>query len=263
MKFVTLAVTLLLAIGSQAASVQVDQPSPLAHVRAAADVYLTQIKESAKRALDQLDDTEYKDFKVLLSSHLDELHTQIKTLQGSVSPITDGVASTLAEITQQFRHDVQVDIDALKAEIEPQKTKLKEIIDKHIEEYRVLLEPVITEYHATHTAQIEALKTKLEPIIEDLKDKVTLNVEETKGALIPIIESVRNKIGARLLDLKENIKPYVDDYKDQFKQAYNQAKSIKSEDLSALTEKISPLVEEIKGKFQNIFEIVFATFNKS
>lgn len=49
--------------GSQGAALQADAPSQLAHVRAAMDVYLTQVKDSAKRALDQLDDTEYKELK--------------------------------------------------------------------------------------------------------------------------------------------------------------------------------------------------------
>lgn len=49
--------------GSQAASLQADAPSQLAHIRAAADVYFTQAKEAAKRALNQLDDTEYKELK--------------------------------------------------------------------------------------------------------------------------------------------------------------------------------------------------------
>lgn len=46
-----------------ASLLQADAPSQLAHVRAAMDVYLTQVKDSAKRALDQLDDAEYKELK--------------------------------------------------------------------------------------------------------------------------------------------------------------------------------------------------------
>lgn len=40
-----------------------DAPSQLAHVRAAVDVYLTQVKESANKVLEHLDDTEYRDLK--------------------------------------------------------------------------------------------------------------------------------------------------------------------------------------------------------
>lgn len=49
--------------GTQARTLQADAPSPLAHVRSAVMVYLTQVKETAQKALTHLDDTEYKDYK--------------------------------------------------------------------------------------------------------------------------------------------------------------------------------------------------------
>lgn len=49
--------------GSQAAAVPAEVPSQLDHIRSAVGVYLTQVKESAVRALDNLDDTEYSDYK--------------------------------------------------------------------------------------------------------------------------------------------------------------------------------------------------------
>lgn len=54
---------ILSSSASQAATVPNDTPSQLAHIRAAVDVYLTQVKEVAKRALGPLEDTEYKALK--------------------------------------------------------------------------------------------------------------------------------------------------------------------------------------------------------
>ncbi|WP_289449418.1 hypothetical protein, partial [Klebsiella pneumoniae] len=136
MKFVALALALLLAVGSQAASLQADAPSQLAHLRAALDVYLTQVKDSANRALDQLDDTEYKELKASLSQRLETMHTQIKALQGSVSPVTDNIVATISDATADFRTSVMNDIDALKADLEPKRIALRDVINKHIEEYR-------------------------------------------------------------------------------------------------------------------------------
>merc|ERR1712180_319556 len=241
MKFVALALALLLAVGSQGASLQSDAPSQLAHARAALDVYLTQVKESAKRALGQLDDTEYKEFKEQVSQRLEDMHTQIKTLQASVSPVTDGIVKTISDATAGFRASVEADLETLKTELEPKRVALKEVLDKHIQEYSAVLEPIIAEHYAKHTADMEALKTKLEPVVE----------------------AVRTKISERLEELKNMAKPYVDEYKDQLKQAYEQAQGVKTEDLTALKEKIAPLAEDVKTKLQMMMEIVIASFGQS
>lgn len=55
--------SVLFSSGTQARTLQADAPSPLAHVRSAVMVYLTQVKETAQKALTHLDDTEYKDYK--------------------------------------------------------------------------------------------------------------------------------------------------------------------------------------------------------
>ncbi|KAM8902402.1 apolipoprotein A-I-like [Spinachia spinachia] len=263
MKFVALALALLLAVGSRAASLQADAPSQLEHVRAAVDVYLTQVKESAKKALDHLDDSEYKDLKDRLTTRIDDLYTQVKTLQGSVSPVTDSVVSTIADATADFRASVISDIDTLKADLAPKRAALQEVIDRHIEQYRIILDPIITEYSAKHQADIEVLRGKLQPVVADIQSKVAVHVEETKAALIPIVEAVRTKLSERLEQLKETVGPYVEEYKDQLRSAYTQAQGVKAEDLAALREKIAPLAEDIKVKLQAIFGIVTESIQKS
>ncbi|KAL6116450.1 apoa1 [Pungitius sinensis] len=263
MKFVALALAVLLAVGSHAASLQADAPSQLEHVRAAMDVYLTHVKDSAKKALDHLDDAEYKDLKDRLSMRIEDMHTQIKALQGSVSPVTDSVVSTLADATADFRASVIADIESLKADLAPKREALREVIDRHVEQYRTILEPIITEYSAKHAADMEVLRGKMEPIVADLQSKVAVNVEETKAALIPIVESVRGKLSERLEQLKVMVGPYVEEYKDQLRSAYAQAQGVKAEDLTALREKISPLAEDIKVKLQAIFGLITESIQKS
>ncbi|XP_068441622.1 apolipoprotein A-I-like [Clinocottus analis] len=262
MKFVALALALFLAVGSNAASLQADAPSQLAHARAAMDVYLTQVKDSANKALDQLDDTEYKELKMRLSQRIEDMYTQIKTLQGVVSPVTDSVVSTIADATAEFRTTVMTDIDNLKAQLEPKRVALKEVVDRHIEEYRKTLDPLITEYSAKHAADMEALRIKMEPIVEDLRSKVATNVEETKTALMPIVDAVRAKLSEHLEQLKTMVSPYVEEYKDQMKQAYDQAQGVSADDLAALKEKIQPLAEDIKLKLTSIFELVANSISK-
>uniref|UniRef100_A0AAQ4PL57 Apolipoprotein A-Ib n=1 Tax=Gasterosteus aculeatus aculeatus TaxID=481459 RepID=A0AAQ4PL57_GASAC len=256
MKFVALALALLLAVGSHAASLQADAPSQLDHVRAAMDVYLTQVKESAKKALDHLDDAEYKDLKDRLSQRIEDMHVQVKALQGSVSPITDSVVSTIADATSDFRASVMADLA-------PKRAALKEVIDRHVDQYRTILEPIISEYSAKHSADMEALRGKMQPIVADLQNKVSVNVEETKAALIPIVEAVRTKLSERLEQLKTMVGPYVEEYKDQMRSAYQQAQGVKAEDLAALREKIAPLAEDIKVKMQAIFGLITESIQHS
>lgn len=52
-----------LSSGSHAASMQADAPSQLDHARAVLDVYLTQVKDMSLRAVNQLDDPQYAEFK--------------------------------------------------------------------------------------------------------------------------------------------------------------------------------------------------------
>ncbi|XP_060929485.1 apolipoprotein A-I-like isoform X2 [Limanda limanda] len=263
MNFATLALALLLAVGSNAASMQADAPNQLQHVRSLMELYMTQMKDSAHKVLDQLDQTEYSELKASLSQRLDDTYTQIKALQASVSPITDNVVTTIADATADFRASVDADIQALKLDLEPKRAELRRVITEHIEEYRRQLEPIITDYHTKHTADMDALKIKLQPVVDAMKTSVAANVEETKTALMPILESVRAKLSERLENLKDIATPYVEEYKDQLKQAYGQAQSVKPEDLTALKEKIAPMADEVRAKVTEMFEAIAATFQKS
>ncbi|XP_037632298.1 apolipoprotein A-I-like [Sebastes umbrosus] len=262
MKVLALAFVLL-AVGAHAASIQADAPDQLAHVRSVMDMYLTQVKEGAKRSLGQLDDAEYGELKNRVIQRIDELYNQLKAVQASVAPVTDSVVSTIADVTLEFRTAVEADIEALKVDLEPKRAELQEVIDRHIADYRTRIEPIVTEYFAKHNADMEVLKTKLDPILADLQVKLTTNVEETKAALMPIVEAVRIKLSERLEQMKLMVSPYVDEYKEQLKNAYSKIQSINTDDADALRDKIRPLAEEIKVKMQAIYEAVYATITKS
>ncbi|MEN3124196.1 hypothetical protein, partial [Janibacter sp. LM] len=108
MKFVALALALL-AVGSHAAFLQADAPSQLDQIRSAVDLYLTQVKDGATKALDNLDGAEYSAIKTTLTERIDQLYTQIKELQKTVSPITDNVVATISDATADFRTAVTED----------------------------------------------------------------------------------------------------------------------------------------------------------
>ncbi|XP_070684679.1 apolipoprotein A-I-like [Pempheris klunzingeri] len=251
MKFVTLALALLLAVGSQAASLQADAPSDLEHIRASLDMFLGQVKDSALKALSSLDDTEYKELKESLSQHIETGHTQLKALQGKVSPMTDSVVATITDATADMRTAIVADIETMKTQIGPQFDKVKEVVTKHIDEYRTMMQPIVTEYQARHTAEMEKLKTQLEPLVEQLRAKVATNVEETKTAMMPVVEGVREKIIERLETVKTSLVPYLAEYKEQMQQY---ASSVPSMSADEMKKKFATIIEELKTKIQPFVE---------
>ncbi|KAI4815098.1 hypothetical protein KUCAC02_005262 [Chaenocephalus aceratus] len=241
---------------------QADAPSQLAHIRTAMDMYLVQVKDSAKTALDQLDGTDYSDLKVGISQRLEDVFTQIKTLQASVGPVTDNVVRTLSETTSGIRASIMADIDSLKSELEPKRLALQEVLDRHIADYRTRMEPIIQEYAAKHTTELESLKVRMEPIVEEMRFKIASNVEETKTAMMPIVDAVRIKLMERLKDLKDGATPIVEEYKEYIKNLYASGQSMDGARFTDLKDQIAPLVEDIKVKFNAIFETIVAAYNK-
>ncbi|XP_033970367.1 apolipoprotein A-I-like [Trematomus bernacchii] len=262
MKFFALALALVLAVGSHAASMQADAPSKLQHIRAAMDMYLVQVKDSANKALDQLDGTDYSDLKVGMSERLEAVFTQIKTVQAAVGPVTDGVLSTICDTTADLRASIMADIDSLKVDLEPKRLALKEVIDRHIADYRTRMQPIIEEYAAKHTVEMESLKAKMEPIVAEMQTKIALNIEETKTAMMPIVDAVRAKLIDRLEQLKNLALPYIDEYKDQISKVYADGQNMNTEKIVELRSKVAPLVEEVKVKLQDIFQTIVAFYNK-
>ncbi|XP_060901653.1 apolipoprotein A-Ib [Labrus mixtus] len=260
MKFVALALTLVFAVGSQAASLPDDASQYLATARAVMDVYLTQLKDSTVKALEQIDDPS---LKAKLVERVDNLHTQIKAAQGAVAPMTDTVVGTVFEGTADFRGKINADVEALKLELVPLRSNLETIVNKHLEDYKTLLGPTLQEYSTMHNTGLEMLKTKLEPLLPDLKQKIETNVEETKVAMIPIVEAVRAKVTEWVEGAKGIADPYVEEYKDKIGDVITQLRSITQEDMAALNTKVTPLAQEITVKLNEIMETIASTISKA
>ncbi|XP_053729745.1 apolipoprotein A-Ib [Synchiropus splendidus] len=250
MKFVTLALALLLAVAAQAAPADI---SPLDHARSVVDMGLTNMKESIKRALSQLDNTEFADAGRKMSQQLDDAHTQLKNFQSRVKPNTDQVFATMSDLTASTRATIQADIEKLKKVLRPQEEHLKAVVDRHIEEYRALLDPIIQEHHQRHVAEMEALKAKLEPVMEELKTKVETNVEETKAALMPIIQTVNNAVSARVSQLHEESKPFINEYREEMEKTMERLRNMDPAALEAVKARLAEKAEVVKGALGQFF----------
>lgn len=190
--------------------------------------------------------------RIAASEYLDRAYAQIKEGQSKIAPYTDTFVSTIAETAANAQATVDADIAALKLETAQNVENLKNVLEKHRQEYQSLLEPAITEF-----------REKLQPVMTQISEKMVTNVEETKEALLPIIQRVRTKIDEYIESMKGLINPYIEDYKETLMSAPSQAQSIKLEDMTALREKIKPMVDEINNNLQQIFATFSSTFMKN
>ncbi|XP_065123072.1 apolipoprotein A-Ia isoform X1 [Paramisgurnus dabryanus] len=256
MKFVALALTLLLALGSQASFWQADAPSQLEHYQSAALVYLTQVREQAQKALENLEGTDYEQYKVKVSESLAKLQEYAQSTSQSLTPYTETFSNQFLETTKQLRERVMTDIEELRTRLEPHRVELHAVLEKHMDEYRQKLEPVIQEYVALNRENSEKLRAKLQPMMDDLTQKIETNVEETKSKLMPMVEAVRTKLTERLEELRTMAAPYAEEYKEQLVKAVEEAKEKLNPHTQDLQTRAEPYVEEFKAKFAVWYETI-------
>ncbi|XP_026777586.1 apolipoprotein A-I [Pangasianodon hypophthalmus] len=250
MKVVALALTLLLALGCHARTLQADALSQMEHFKSAALVYLNQVKDQASKALEHLDGTQYEQYKLKLTESLDNLQKYAEST--SLKPY----ATQLVEGTQTMREYILKELDDLHTKVEPHRAELRHAIEKHLDEYGERLIPIIRDYMADNQKELKALSQKLQPALEDLKVKVETNFEETKTKLAPIVEAVRGKLTERLQNLKDLASPVAEEYKEHMLKAIEDVKEKVAPHTAQLQGQIEPYMETLTAKFMSIYKSV-------
>ncbi|XP_066508455.1 apolipoprotein A-I-1-like [Hoplias malabaricus] len=254
MKFVALALTVLLAVGSQARFMQADAPSQYEQIRSAVVTYLGQVKDTAQKAIDRLDDGEYKDLKERLTLSLTRIQGYMESASEALKPVRDTFGPQIVDAIVTYRDKVEKDVEQLRTELEPKREELRQVVKKHLDEYREKLEPLIKEYAEKNREQMTAFRAKFEPVMKDLHERIKVNVEETKSKLTPIVEVLRDKLAARIEEIKEQVAPFVQEYKDQ---AESTITSLRSKyESGELHQKLTSVAEELKPKLAEIYEIL-------
>ncbi|KAF5896576.1 apolipoprotein A-I, partial [Clarias magur] len=250
MKFVALALTLLLALGCHARTLQADALTQLEHYKAVAMVYLDQVKDQAFKALENLEGNEYQQYKLKLTESLDNL--QKYTDSDALKPI----AAQLTQGTQLAREFILKELDDLHKRVEPHRAELRQSIQKHLDQYRDRLIPIFQDYMADNQKELDGLRQKLQPALEDLKAKLETNFEETKTKLSPIVETVRGKLTERLQDLKDLASPVAEEYKEHMLKAVEDVKSQLAPHTTQLQGQIEPYMETLRAKFTSIYDTI-------
>merc|ERR1712240_310161 len=239
MQFLALALTVLLAVGSQARSLQADAPpTQLEQVRGALMMYLDQVKDSAQKALGTLDDTEYKMYKDRLTAGLDGMQAYIKTASETMAPMGEAVSGQVMEAVAAVRTQVNADVDELRTQLEPKRAELRAVLTKHMDEYRTKLEPLIQEYVAKHRENMDGLRAKMEPIVEEMKTMAAPYAEEYKEQMNQAVAKLGETINSG--DLQGQVAPQ----------------------LASLKEKVGPAAEEAKAKLMALYETISAALKQ-
>ncbi|KAK3513550.1 hypothetical protein QTP70_016485, partial [Hemibagrus guttatus] len=260
MKFVALALAVLLAAGCQARFLQADAPSQYEHIRAAVVTYLGQVKETAQKAIDHLDDAEFKDYKARLNQGLANIENVLKSASESLAPIREGLGPQIVEGLSGVRERVSHDLEELRKELEPKREELRQVVKKHLDEYRAKLEPVLKEYSEKNRKQVDEFRAKFEPVIKDLQEKIKVNVEETKSKLTPIVETLRNKLTKGLEELKLTFGPHAQEYREQIEGIFTELRH--KYETGELQQKLKNLGEELRPQLKGIYDTIEKAFRE-
>ncbi|XP_017569343.2 apolipoprotein A-I-like [Pygocentrus nattereri] len=154
MKVVVLALTLLLALGSHAHTLQADASSQQENYKAAAMVYLDQVKAHVSKALEHLEGTEYDQYKQKVTESLDKLQQYAETTSRSLSPYT----THLMDSANQMHEHILSELENLHSKLVPIANEYKEHVLKAVEDVKEKL--------AFHTAELHG---HVEPFLKARK----------------------------------------------------------------------------------------------
>ncbi|KAK2816629.1 hypothetical protein Q7C36_022900 [Tachysurus vachellii] len=252
MKVVALALTLLLALGCHARTLQADAPTQLEHYKAVASVYLTQVKDQAYKALENLDRDNYEQYKLTVTQNFDYfLGNYVLSPSTPLKPFAD-VLFRVALVVNYFLKE----LDGLYDKVEPHRAELRQAIEKHLDEDVERLITIFHDFMADDQKEINALRQKLQPALDYLKAEVDTNIEETKTKLAPIVEAVRGKLTERLQYLNDLASPVAEEYKEHMLKAIEDVKENLATHTTQLQGQIEPYMETLRAKFRSFFEFV-------
>jgi len=244
MKFAALALTLLLAVGSQAAVAQTGTVSECDQAFA----QLRMVTERMKIYTSRLDDTEYSLFKPWMEhilSRMEEVSTERKE---EMCSIAETVRETISE-TFGF------DYERVKAELTPMFAQLR--IAEHIDQYIVKLGPILTEIATGYYTATQDIVPRIKPGVDELRDTFRTNAMDTSEKLMPILAVIQRELSAFHIKVREMVEPYVQEYREQMTGVVQRLRSLTPEEVDARREEVKRIGTQILEKFTELGNIVF------
>ncbi|XP_034023776.1 apolipoprotein A-I-like isoform X2 [Thalassophryne amazonica] len=220
MKFLVLALALLLAVGSQAASMKQKRSADPTILQLLRDFVDTFVKHRIQ-GIKQIEDT-FKDDSdgVSVADKLNKTFADFKAWQAKVSPHTDEAFKKAEDFLNPVIEKASAEINSFKTKMEPHRAKLHGVLEKHFEQYKSDLAPIYESYATACKANMEDMKTTLAAKQEEMMKKVSANLEETKSALEPIMSIIQTELTEDIKNFKEQMKTAAQDYIQDMKDAF-------------------------------------------
>lgn len=248
MKFVALALTILLAAGCQARNLQADAPSQGEQVKAVILMYLKQVKDIAQGSLKELKSAEHEKQRTLATDALDTVYNYLTRAVETIIPASEPIYEQFMVMTSQQRAEMK----ELREALTPKVLELRDTLMKHMAEYSEKLKPFLREYISAKRDEMIAMKQKLDPLISDLTPIVKHNLEETKTKLMPIVQAVHAKVAGGIEESKSTVFAYLEETREQMEKTVTSLREkLQSE---AFRTKMFEHQEKVKVAIQNMIK---------
>ncbi|XP_075892113.1 uncharacterized protein LOC142895163 [Nelusetta ayraudi] len=237
MKFAVLALTLLLAVASQAATVP-EEPSDIQQRFTGFKSMVAQVKGVLDRTIAASPDAEQLQTPSALSDGLGMLLAQLQEHEeGIVASISAG-----HEMVSQM-----TGAGELSGELDAAVGNLDGIFRAHLAEYNILLKPIVADFKKMS----EGFRDLAAPKIASLRDEFRTNAEETLNALGPVVRTVLKMVA----NFRDSVSVYVDEYKRNMEGVQTMYESLSEAEKLKRKKEIEAIANDIVLKIQKIYEI--------
>ncbi|XP_075892114.1 apolipoprotein A-I-like [Nelusetta ayraudi] len=237
MKFAVLALTLLLAVASQADPVP-EEPSDIQQRFTGFKSMVTQVKDILDRTIATAPDADQLEMPQKLSFGLGMLLAQLQEHE-------EGIVASLTAGHEMFSQ--MTGAGALSTELEAAVGNLDVVLRAHLAEYNMLLKPIVADFKQMS----EGFRDLAAPKIKTLRDEFRTNAEETLTALGPVVRTILKMVA----NFRDSVSMYVDEYRRSMEEIQRMYESLSEEEKIRRKAEMEGVFTDIASKMQRIYEI--------
>jgi len=239
MRFVVLALAVVLAIGADAASID--------PYREQVQARLATVKQSLDRILDKFEGTELAPYKAPIKEKLEAVQTYLQMAQQSVAPKTDAMYTQILDATKDVRESVSADMTQLQSSLDPKILALRTGLEEHIKEYMATVKDVMTTQMTKQQALMAEMQPQWGPVLEKLRADIATNWEETRERLRPINDDIASFVSKYAQMAHGMVAPYYQEFRDQATASVGRAREA---DTTQVQLKLKELGEALQAMLQ-------------
>jgi len=239
MRFVVLALAVVLAIGADAASLDA--------ARDTVRQRLTSAKASLDRILDQFDGTDMAEYKAPLKEKLAAVESYLQVAQESMAPRSDAMFAQVMDSTKDFRDSVSADVTSLQAQLDPKVAALRGVVEQHIKEYVATVKDVLSMQMTKQSELMTEMQPKWGPVLTKLRGDIATNWEETRDKLRQINDNIAEYVSKYAQMAQTIATPYVQEFRDQAAQGISKARTA---DTKVVETKVKELIDALQAMTQ-------------